>query len=99
MEMVGSKMRKMERLFQYGMKEGRWLLFDVHVDDHFEENCIFLFILGSQLPEFRKETSKKQRKREETNDEVSYLADETDLEILFTLVIKTKVISGGYRAK
>ena len=39
--------------------EGRWLLFDVHVDGDFEENCIFLFILGSQLPEFRKETSKK----------------------------------------
>ena len=39
--------------------EGRWLLFDVHLDDYFKENCIFLFILGSQLPEFRKETSKK----------------------------------------
>ena len=39
--------------------ECRWLLFDVHIDAHFEENCIFLFILGSQLPEFRKETSKK----------------------------------------
>ena len=78
--------------------EGRWLLFDVHVDDHFEENCIFLFILGSQLPEFRKETSKKKRKREETNDEVSYLADENDLEILFTLVIKTKVISSKMTA-
>ena len=56
---------------------------DVQVDDNFEENCISLFILGSQLPEFRKETSKKKRKREETNDEVSYLADENYLEMNF----------------
>ena len=39
--------------------EGRWLLFDVHVDDNLEETCVFLFILGSQLQEFQKETSKK----------------------------------------
>ena len=41
--------------------EGRWLLFEVHVDDLFEENCIFLFILGSQLLEFRKRNIEKKK--------------------------------------
>ena len=50
-------MRKMERLFQYGMKVG----------DNFEENCILPFILGSQLQEFRKESSKIKRKRPRRN--------------------------------
>ena len=79
----GSKQDKEDRKIIPVWYEGRWLLFDVHLDDYFKENCIFLFILGSQLPEFWIETSKKSVKREETNNEVSYLAEENGLEMNF----------------